>query len=201
MAGAVGRDFLRSRSARRGVLAAATIAVLAGACSSRALPDETGASTAAGSGGSTTSSTTSSTGVEPGDSTANGTTGFVTSSTGDSTGSTTIGSEPACPYTSWYMCDVAWPCSEGEPCGMNHRFDARGCPRERCDTDVDCPSGQVCRDIIACAPKGACIGPTSCDPAFGEACHCISGGSCDPERLYCFPPDEYGCDEGTSTGA
>jgi len=141
-------------------------------------------------------STTSSTGTGSGNSNATeGTPPDTTSSSSlTSTGSdpSTTGSSPECPHTEWYSCDQSWACGGTEPCGNNHRFDSDGCPRERCDADNDCPRGQVCRDLINCAPKDTCIGPMSCDP-FGLECDCISGGSCKPATYYCFPPDEYTC--------
>lgn len=150
--------------------------------------------------GSTETSATSSTGTDSGSSSTTEVTATDTTSSGPlaSTGSdsSTSGSSPACPHTEWYSCDQSWAaCESKEPCGDNHRFDSDGCPREQCDSDNDCPLGQVCRDLINCAPKDTCIGPLVCDP-FGPECDCIGGGSCKPSTYYCFPPDEYTCKGG-----
>lgn len=176
-------------------------------CVGRQTATEAESSTTDGAGAeasdsSTLSTATSSSTVGSGRSTTvRGETGSLTTSSSatsaSTSSSTTSVPEPACPHNDWFMCDVAWTCVDGEPCGDNHRFDENGCPRERCDEDQDCAGRQVCRDITACGPKGECFNTLGgCSPAFGEECRCIAGGGCNTDLFYCFPPEEYTCENG-----
>lgn len=181
--------------------------VLLSSCTSRETLTEPEASSTEDPGGQTSTSSDTATATSssaqgsgsdvPTGGEAGGSTSSSSGAVDGASSSTTAAPEPACPYTDWYSCNIAWPCGGEVLCGDNHRFDENGCPREQCDLDADCPSGQVCRDIIACAGKDACIGPLNdCGPFFEQECSCIAGGSCDAEIFYCFPPEEYTCEEG-----